>query len=116
MPPQITPEEVKQIVASGKQYCLLLLKLGPNQSLDKAAIEKDQMEHLQYLLGLKRDGILPLFGPVTDGGDLRGIGIFTITDRGKIKVLMDADPHIKSGRLRYELYGWFGIPGDSLPN
>jgi uncharacterized protein YciI len=113
---KITPEFIQKEVGRGKQYCLVLLKRGPNAAtIDSVALEKDQLAHLQHLFSLKSQGKLPLFGPLFEDSDLRGIAIFDFTDKGEVKKLLDADPHVRSGRLSYEIYKWFGLPGDKLP-
>jgi len=46
---------------------------------------------------------------------LIGILIVNHTDKQKVAALMDADPHIKSGHLIYEVYDFFTIPGQQIP-
>ncbi|MBS1545115.1 MAG: hypothetical protein JST14_15880 [Bacteroidetes bacterium] len=113
----ITQEEIMQMVSKGKGYTLVFLKKGPNrETVDKATLEKNQMDHLRHMMNLKRQGVLPLFGPFTDEGDIRGICIYNSTDKEKVMEWLAMDPHIKSGYLTYEIKPWFGIPGDQLPN
>ena len=50
-----------------------------------------------------------------DDSDLQGVGIFQSTDKEEVKKLCEGDPAVKAGRLVYEIYSWFGLPGDSLP-
>ncbi|HCV44173.1 MAG TPA: hypothetical protein DGH68_11865 [Bacteroidetes bacterium] len=112
----VTPEFIQKEVGRGKQYCLVLLKRGPSAAtIDSVALEKNQVEHLQHLFTLKSEGKLPLFGPLFEDSDLRGMCIFDLTNKEEVKKLLDADPHIRSGRLSYEIYKWFGLPGDKLP-
>jgi len=72
------------------------------------------MEYLRHLFSLRAEGKLLVNGPVMDDSDLRGIGIFNITDKEEVKKLLDADPAVKACRLRYEIHPWFRIPGDAL--
>lgn len=111
----VSQEYIRQQISKGRQYCLAFLKRGPKQSTDTLAIKRDQDKHLEYLFSLKKQGKLPIFGPLFEESNLRGVCIFNIADKDSVKKLLDADPHIKSGRLSYEIYRWFGIPGDSLP-
>jgi uncharacterized protein YciI len=112
--PEITDDFIQGKISSGKQYCLFLYLSGPNRNQSEAESEKLQQKHLRYLFKLRDDGILILNGPVTDKSPLRGIGIFNCTDKNAAKQLLDADPAVKAGRLIYEVYSWFGLPGDSL--
>lgn len=111
----ITDRYVQHIITTGRQYIIAILRAGPNQSLSEDSVESEQMAHLKYLFRLREDGKLPIFGPFFNSGDLRGFCIFNSTSMGEVKSLMEADPHIRSGYLEYELHSWFGIPGDALP-
>jgi uncharacterized protein YciI len=112
---KITDAFIQKKISSGKQYYLFLYLSGSNRNQSEAEREKLQLEHLRYLFKLRDDGVLILNGPVTDESPLRGIGIFNCTDKEEAKHLLDSDPAVKAGRLIYEVYSWFGLPGDSLP-
>jgi len=113
---KVTPQSIQKEIARGKQYVLVLLKRGANASaIDSVTLERNQMEHLVHLFTMKSQGVLPIFGPVVEDTDLRGVCIFNTDDKNKVNAMLDEDPHIRSGRLAYELYSWFGLPGDRLP-
>jgi uncharacterized protein YciI len=112
---EITNESIREAVAAGKQYCVRIYKAGPNRDQPPAEAEQIQREHLRYLFRLKAEGKLLINGPVMDDPDLKGMGIFNITDKDEVKRLSDEDPAVKAGRLVYEIYHWFGLPGDCLP-
>jgi hypothetical protein len=59
---------------------------------------------------------LVINGPVLDDPELKGISIFDTTDEEEVRRLSEGDPAVKAGRLVYEIYEWFGIPGDGLPD
>ncbi len=111
---EITDEVVQKTVATGKQYCLRLYKVGPNRDQPPAEAEKIQMEHLRYLLQLRAEGILLVNGPVIGDPELKGVSIFNTTDVEEVKRLSEGDPAVKAGRLVYEIYIWFGLPGDHI--
>ena len=111
----ITDQYVQHTISSGRQFVIAILKAGPNQSIQEDSLEDEQMDHLKYLFTLREKGKLPIFGPFYNSGDLRGFCIFNTTSEAEVKELLDADPHVKSGYLVYELHSWFGIPGDTLP-
>ena len=64
---------------------------------------------------LKAEGKILISGPVTDDTGLKGMAIFNTSDKEAVKKLSDGDPAVKAGRLVYEVYHWFGLPGDCLP-
>ena len=111
----LTDDIVQDAIAQGKEYCLFLYKSGPTRDQPPEEAKKIQSEHLFYLFRLRSSGKLILNGPVLSEGELRGIGIFDTKDRNEAAALLESDPAIRSGRLRYEVYDWFGIPGDTLP-
>ena len=113
--PEITNAFIRGKLSTGKQYLLFLYLSGPNRIQSASESEKLQQEHLRYLFKLREEGKLILNGPVTDEVPLRGIGVFNFTDREEAKRLLDDDPAVKAGGLTYEVYSWFGLPGDSLP-
>lgn len=111
----ITDHYVQHMITTGRQYMVAILKAGPNQSIQEDSLENEQMDHLKYLFTLRDKGMLPIFGPFYNSGDLREFCIFNTSSKAEVKSLMDADPHVKSGYLVYEVHSWFGIPGDTLP-
>lgn len=114
--PEFINEFIKKKFISGKKYCIRLFKSGPVRNQTKSEIKKIQTEHLLYLKKLRTEGKLIINGPVLDKGELKGISVFNTDDMEEVKKLSDKDPAVKAGRLVYEIYHWFGISGDSLPN
>ena len=112
---EITDDVVQKRVASGKQYCLRLYKAGPNRNQSPAEAEQIQKEHLRYLFQLRQEGKLLINGPIIDDPELKGLSIFNTTDKEEVKRLSEGDPAVRAGRLVYEIYTWFGIPGEGLP-
>lgn len=112
----ITNEFVRQTIASGKKYCVRIYKAGPYRNQPEDEVQQIQTAHLRYLFHLRAEGKLVINGPVLDDPELKGISIFNTTDKDEVKRLSDGDPAVKAGRLVYEIYEWFGIPGDCLPS
>ncbi len=112
---QITPEWIMSKVATGKPFSLVLLKAGLPEAPDKDEAARIQMQHLAYLFKLEQQKDISIFGPVLNDPVLIGILIVNHTDKQKVAELMDADPHIKSGHLIYEVYDFFTIPGQQIP-
>lgn len=112
---EVTAEFIQKRIASGKQYCVRLYKAGPNRNHPPDEAEQIQMEHIRYLFQLRAEGKLLITGPIIDDPELKGISIFKTTDTEEVKRLSDGDPAVKAGWLVYEIYHWFGLPGDCLP-
>jgi uncharacterized protein len=111
---EISNESILKTIGKGKQYILMLYKEGPVRNQPPGESDILQMAHLRYLFSLRASGKLLLNGPVTAGSALLGIGIFNLTDFKEVEKLASEDPAVKAGRLIFELYPMFGIPGDSL--
>lgn len=112
---EITPDFVKQTVARGRKYTLVFFNAGPNyNSLPEPELQKVHMGHLIHLFTLKKHGELLLVGPLSDNPVTRGIAIFNSTDKEHVRKLMEADPAVIAKRFVYEMYEWFGIPGDKI--
>lgn len=110
-----TPDEIMQMVTKGKAYTILLLLTGdqaPPQDEQLAA--SLQMQHLAHLFQMESEGKSSVFGPMTNDPHLRGLIIFNTTNKEDIHRWMADDPWIKGGYLKYELYDWFGIPGQKV--
>jgi uncharacterized protein YciI len=113
--PEITDEFIQQAGASGKRYCLRLYKAGPNRDQPPEEADKIQLEHLRYLFQLRAEGLIVINGPVIGDPELAGMAIFNTTDKEEVKRLADGDPAVRAGRVVYEVYDWYGLPGDCLP-
>ena len=106
---------IEEIIAKGKQYTLVLLKRGPNYDYMEADdLRQNQMQHLQYLFGLRDRGILAINGPVTDESEIVGVSIYNSANKEEVESFVTNDPGVRSGRFDYEIYNWFSIPGDKL--
>jgi uncharacterized protein YciI len=113
--PEISDAFIQKAIASGKQYCVRLYKAGPNRGQPPEEAEKIQIKHLRYLFRLRAEGKILISGPIIDDPPLKGVGIFNTSDKEEVKSLTDGDPAVKAGVLVYEIYHWFGLPGDRLP-
>jgi uncharacterized protein YciI len=113
--PEITDKFIAKASESGKQYCLRLYKVGPNRDQPPEEADRIQMEHLRYLFQLRAEGIIVINGPIIGDTGLSGMAIFNTTDKEEVKRLADGDPAVRAGRVVYEVYHWYGLPGDCLP-
>jgi len=69
----ISDESMKEMIATTKDYCLVLLKAGPNRNM--AGVEAFIWEHARRNFSLRAEGKLPIVCPVSDGSGLCGVGI-----------------------------------------
>lgn len=97
-----------------KQYFFVMLSKGPNRSQDSVTAAKLQDGHMANINKMAEDGKLCIAGPFADKGDWRGIFIIDTKTIEEAKALVDKDPAIQAGRLRYEIHPWWGGVGSKL--
>ena len=113
--PDALDQQIREAVASGKAYTLVLLWAGPIRDQgDAAEADRLQQAHLRHLFALRNEGKLLMNGPVLDDSDLVGIAIYAGQDQDAVRALAEADPSVKAGRLRVDVRPLFGIPGDAI--
>lgn len=108
----ITDDYMRQMMPNARQYCVVILKAGPNRHQPGA--EKIIWEHGRRNFALRAEGLLAVVCPVIDGSDVNGIGIFT-TGVEETRKSMDEDPGVQAGVFVYEAHLCRGFPGDGLP-
>ena len=108
----ISDEFMKQMMTTTKNYCVIILRAGPNKQM--AGVEKIIWEHGRRNFALRADGLLSIVCPVSDGSDVSGIGIFNASVE-ETKKIMDEDPGVQAGVFVYEIHPCRSFPGDSLP-
>ena len=109
---EITDEFMRQMISHTKNYCVVILKAGPNRN--KAGAEKIIWEHGRRNFALRAEGLLPIVCPVSDGSNISGVGIFN-ADIDEVKSIMNEDPAVKEDVFVYEIHACRSFPGDSLP-
>ena len=109
---EVTDQYMKEMLSKTKHYCVVILRHGPNW--DKPGKDKVLWEHGRRNFALRRDGLLPIVCPVTDGSEVSGVGIFNGSVK-QIKKIMDEDPGVKEGFFAYEIHDCRSFPGACLP-
>lgn len=109
---EITDEMMREMLPKAKEYCVSILKTGPNYRMDGA--DKIIWEHGRRNFSLRADGLLSIVCPVPDDSEVCGVGIFN-ADVDEVRKVMDADPGVQAGVFVYELHPCRGFPGDALP-
>jgi len=94
-----------------KTYQMVFLYKGSNRSQDSTETLKIQEAHLANIQRLADEGKLIVAGPFLDDKDLRGIFIFDSQSEEEVKALVETDPAIITGRLRYEIHPWMTAKG-----
>lgn len=107
----ITDDFMRQMMTTTKNYCIIILKAGPNKQME--GVDKIIWEHGRRNFALRADGLLSIVCPVSDGSDVSGIGIFNASAE-ETKKIMDEDPGVQAGIFVYELHVCRSFPGDSL--
>lgn len=115
IPPPPTTEQIMQEVSKGRQYVLVFFKKGQTPANNTTEMQSLQMEHLKFLFNLKTEGKISVFGPFLEGGELEGFAIFNETDFDKVKTIMETEPFMQRGMMKYDMVKWFGLPGTVLP-
>lgn len=90
-----------------KQYWLVQLFAGSNRSQDTAAASKIQAAHIANIERLHREGSLIMAGPMGYDKDWRGLFILDAKDSATAASLVNTDPAVKAGRLRFEIHPWW---------
>ena len=110
--PEITDDFMRQMISRTRNYCVVILKAGPNRN--KPGVEKIIWEHGRRNFALRAQGLLSIVCPVSDESNISGVGIFN-ADIDQVKSIMDEDPAVKEGVFVYEIHACRGFPGDCLP-
>jgi len=109
--PVITDDFMKENMMKTKDYCSVILKVGPNIQIP--GVEKIIWEHGRRNFALREAGLLNIVCPIRDGTEVCGIGIFN-TSPEKLKEIMDGDPGVQQGIFVYEIHPVRSFPGDKL--
>ena len=97
-----------------KKYYFCMLAGGPSQAQspeEVTGIQKGHMAHLKMLGDTKK---ICMAGPFNGHDEYRGIVIFNTTTREEAVELMNMDPAVKAGRLKFEIVEWWAAKGAKL--
>ena len=108
----ITDDDMRRRMAQTKEYCIVILKAGPNRHIQ--GVERIIWEHGRRNFALREEGVLSIVCPVADGSEVSGIGIFN-GPIDRVRAIMDGDPGVQEGIFVYEIHPCRSFPGDCLP-
>lgn len=93
-------------------YVVGFLSRGPNWTPDDTEeTRKLQEGHMANIRRMADEEKLVVAGPFRDGGDLRGMFIFSGVSLEEAKRMVDRDPAVQAGRLELKLYTWMAAKG-----
>lgn len=93
-----------------KNYFLVILKAGKNNTSDKELISQSFRGHMNNINRLVKEGKLIVAGPL-DKNDHNYRGIFILSNFNSAEdanASLLSDPAIKNGLLDYEIFNWYG--------
>jgi uncharacterized protein YciI len=92
------------------QFYLVMSSKGPNWTAEKN-LEVDRLlqKHLAYWRSLLESGKAMIAGPLSDNGDLRGVGILRAQSVEEAKAAAEADPAVGSGYLVFQIHPWWSL-------
>jgi uncharacterized protein YciI len=91
---------------------LVIYRPGPRVVGGKSVLEQPLKEHGKYMLSLYIKGSMKLAGPLTD--DAGGAVLLAVADESDAKMIVAADPAVKSGIFVYEMHPWKLQPWDEF--
>ena len=97
-----------------KKYFLVIYTSGPNRSQTEDETMRLQKEHLAYQGEMGERKKICLAGPMADDGEWRGMLVLSVKDMEAATELVQNDPMVKAGRLKYIIKPWWGAVGTKL--
>ena len=93
-----------------KQFYLVMLKTGSNDTTDRVFINTCFKGHLENIGKLAEEGKIVVAGPLMKKGHhYRGIFIIDqVKSEEEVRTLLQSDPAIKNNLLDIEIYPWYG--------
>ncbi len=97
-----------------KYFLCLYLKGDQTTEYSKEELAEIQKGHLANINKYAALGKINIAGPFGDDTEKRGILIFDVESIEEAKKILEEDPAVKAGRLKYELHPWWGAKGSAL--
>jgi hypothetical protein len=92
-----------------KYYLVLLKRPAKPPSLEKAALEELQKNHLGHMRAMFEAGKMVIGGPFDEQKDqsLRGMCLYRVATLDEARGLAEQDPAVKAGRLEVDVMAWW---------
>ena len=92
-----------------KNYILVILKTGPNNTTDKQDLDTLFRGHMNNIQRLSEEGKLIVAGPLgKNPNSYRGIFILDVKSKEEALKLLQSDPTVREKVFEVELYDWYG--------
>ena len=96
-------------------YYICVLTKGAYEGVGvKEERKKTHAAQTAYIDRLTREGKLLVAGPFTDVSDWRGLYIFKCASLSEARTLVNADPEVLAGRLKFEIHALLTAKGSIL--
>ncbi len=109
----ISDETMRENLGKTRGYTFVVLKRGPKYAATPE-VQAVIWEHGRRNMELREEGKLSIVCPMTDDGEIRGIGIFS-TSPAETAEILEGDPGVRAEIFTYEVHPCRSFPGDSLP-
>jgi uncharacterized protein YciI len=107
--------KLPELPSEMRTYYFGILRRGPMWSSEQTPeTGKIQEGHMAHINRTAETGKLVVAGPLSDGGDMRGILVYKVGSAEEARALAEADPAVKAGRLVVDIHPWL-VPAGSLP-
>lgn len=95
-------------------FLVILKRPDVRPDLEEAEVDRLQQAHLDYLLGLREQGVLALNGPLLDQPDptLRGLSFYRTSTAEQARAFAEADPMVQAGWFVFDLMTFLSRPGE----
>jgi uncharacterized protein YciI len=93
------------------KYFVAFLYKGPKfaaAAADSPERKLNHEQHVAYIEEMQAAGKLVTYGPVLDGGDLRGMYIFKAASLDEARAWAGREPSVKIGMIEMRVYAWLG--------
>lgn len=97
-----------------EKYTLLLAHQGDRWNPKAPDFQSIVKQHVAYVTNLMDQGKLAVAGPFQDGGELKGIFIYSVSLEEAMK-LENEDPVVKAGEFKLEAHPWATAKGVLSP-
>jgi uncharacterized protein YciI len=89
-------------------YQFVMLRTGPNDAtLDPEESERRQLTHMQLMKRLLEDGRALIAGPISGGGDLRGVVVLNVGTTVEAERIFAEDAWVEIDKLSVEIHPWW---------
>ena len=93
------------------KYFVAFLYKGPKFAAapaDSPERKLNHEQHIAYIDEMQTAGKLLIYGPILDGGELRGMYVFKAASLEEAREWASQEPSVKIGMIEMKVYPWLG--------